>query len=673
MPVEMVKITMGADAESAFKHYIRNKIDWLKQCHQNFHQTHLPRWRKMYDAVPREVHKSFPWPNASNLVVPIVAIHTDTLHARVMAAVFRTIPLWICRTVGEHDGIEPLREAQEQFLNYVGMERGQLDLYRVYNQFYKEAIKIGTSVIKCPWTKVVETQILGSVLGDIEAQDIVRKEGPIPGKIPIEDFFIPPQAVHEDDADFIAHRIRMTREDLEQRKFLGLYENVDKVLAVPTRASPSTTQQQKEDRAPVKTAQGFGWAEWDIWECHLQYHVRTAGFGFQGGSISEGFVRVIATYHYETGTLLRAVYNFYPDNSHPFVASRLTLRDDAFYGKGFAESLENMQEEASTIHNQRIDNASMANMRFFTIRNNPKMNDSWRLYPGAMLPVTQQEDIKERQLGDVYPSTFEGEKATMDIAERTSGVSPPMQGYGAGVMQGKRGVYTALGTMSMMQEGNRRTDLAISDLRYPHVSLGRKVRAMYAAFGIPQQLIEVFGNSGQYLKQAFTLEALKKLEIPITSATASINREVERQNLLMLTNQLGTFYQQMSQLMVAINNPMVPPQVKDYLTQVATCATNLETRLMKAFDYDDISRYVPRANTLAPNAPPPGTPQVLQQPSGPGMGPGGVQPPPPLGLDQGQPFMQGYSGGVPGSGDMLGIGPGNGAGGSNTGTPPQLG
>ena len=664
---------MGPEAESAFKYYLRNKIDWLKQCHQNFHQTHLPRWRKMYDAIPREVHKSFPWPNASNLVVPIVAIHTDTLHARIMAAVFRTIPLWICRTVGEHDGIEPLREAQEQFLNHVGMERDHLDLYRVYNQFYKEAIKIGTSVIKCPWTKIVESQVLGTSFGDVEAKDIIRKEGPIPGKIPIEDFFIAPQSVHEDDADFIAHRIRMTREDLEQRKFLGLYENVDKVLAVPTRMSPSTTQQSKEERGPVRTAQGFGWAEWDIWECHFQYHVRTAGFGFQGGSIDAGFVRVIATYHYETSTLLRAVYNFYPNNTHPFIASRLILRDDAFYGKGFAEGLENMQEEASTIHNQRIDNASMANMRFFTIRNNPKMNDSWRLYPGAMLPVTQQEDIQERQLGDVYPSTFEGEKATLDLSERWSGVSPPMQGYGAGVMQGKRGVYTALGTMSMMQEGNRRTDLAISDMRYPHVNLGRKVRAMYAQWGVPQQLIEVFGKSGPYLKQAFTLEALKKLEIPITSATASINREVERQNLLMLTNQLGTFYQQMAQLMVAINNPMVPPQVKAYLEQVATCATNLETRLMKAFDYDDISRYVPRANTLAPGAPPPGAPQVLQQPSGAGMGPAGGGTPPAMGLDQGQPFYQNYVGGLPGSGDMLGIGPNNGPGGSNTGTPPQLG
>lgn len=656
MPVEMVKITMGAEAESAFKYYLRNKLDWLKQCHQQFHQTYLPRWRKMYDATPREVTKTFPWPNASNLVVPIVAIHADTLHARVMAAVFKTIPLWICRSVGEHDGIEPLREAQEQFLNFVGYDRAHLDLYRVYNQFYKEAIKLGTSVIKTPWTKIVEMQIQRAG-GFTESQmtPIITKDGPVPGKIPLEDFFVAPQTTHEDEADFIAHRIRMSKEDLEQRRFLGIYENVEKVLASPTRMSPTTTQQQKEDRAPVKTAQGFGWAEWDIWECHFKYHVRSAGWGYDGRALQSGFYRVIATYHYETGTLLRAVYNFYPDNSHPFVAARLILREDAFYGKGFAEALENMQEEASTIHNQRIDNASMANMRFFTIRNNPKMNDSWRLYPGAMVPVTQQEDIQERQLGDVYPSTFEGEKATMDIAERTSGVSPPMQGYGAGVMQGKRGVYTALGTMSMMQEGNRRTDLAISDLRYPHVSLGRKVRAMYAQFGLPEQVVQIFGAMGETLRQAFTLEQMKKLEIPITSATASINREVERQNLLMLTNQLGTFYQQQSQLIVALNNPQIAgTPMQAYLQQIHVCATNLQNKLMKAFDYDDISRYVPRVS--AGTVPPP-NPQVPQQSSGAGVGPGSSPPPPGVGLGEGQPFYQSYSGGVPGSGDMLGIGP----------------
>jgi hypothetical protein len=665
---EMSKITMGPEAEQALKKYMRNKLDWLKACHKDFHENHLPRWRKFYDAIPRERYKSFPWPMASNLVVPVVAIHTDTLHARVMAAVFRTIPLWVCQTVGEHDGIEELRQAQETFMNYVGIEPRQLDLYRVYNEFYKETIKIGTSVLKAPWTKRVESQIAASgPYTDIELQNIVVQEGPRPEKLAIEDFMVAPQTKQEDQADFISHRIRMTREDLEQRKFIGIYGEsaVEMVLAHPTRTSPSTVQQQKEERQGLpKTAQGYGYEEWDIYECHFLYHVRTGGFGYAVQDAEEaakqkatpaGFYRVIVTYHYETDTILRAVYNFYPENMHPFIAGRLILRDDAFYAKGFAEGLEMMQEEASTIHNQGLDNATMANMRFFTIRNNPKLNDSLRIYPGAMIPVSSQDDLKERQLGDIYPSNFQAQAGTMDIAERWTGISPPMQGYGAGVMQGKRGVYTALGTMSMLQEGNRRSDLAISDLRYPHILLGRKVRAMYAKWGVPASVVEAFGKLGPALQQSMTLEATKKLDILISSATASINREVERQNLLMLTNQLGTFYQQMSQVVVAMLNPQINPAQRDYITQVMECATNLENRLMKAFEYDDISRYVPKTATAVAAAqalnqpqpaPPPGAPGANPQVSA-GPGGGGIpgsSPGTPAGMggNPRQPFYQSF-------------------------------
>jgi hypothetical protein len=152
-----------------------------------------------------------------------------------------------------------------------------------------------------------------------------------------------------------------------------------------------------------------------------------------------------------------------------------------------------------------------------------------------------------------------------------------------------------------------------------------------------------------------TLEATKKLDILIHSATASINREVERQNLLMLTNQLGTFYQQMSQVVVAMLNPQINPAQRDYITQVMECATNLENRLMKAFEYDDISRYVPKTATAVAAAqalnqpqpaPPPGAPGANPQVSA-GPGGGGIpgsSPGTPAGMggNPRQPFYQSF-------------------------------
>src|SRR4029077_19150754 len=115
--------------------------DGLKE----LHEVKLPNWRKRYEAVPFERSRTFPFENASNIVIPIVAIHTDTLLARIMAGVFKLRPMWPINVVGEYpQDMEPLRGGLEDFLQYMALEQEQWDLYRVYREWWAEAIKYGT-------------------------------------------------------------------------------------------------------------------------------------------------------------------------------------------------------------------------------------------------------------------------------------------------------------------------------------------------------------------------------------------------------------------------------------------------------------------------------------------------------------------------------------------------
>src|SRR5262249_5592368 len=132
-----------------------------------------------------------------------------------------------------------------------------------------------------------------------EAKDFISEtmyEGPRPEKLPFDAFGIPAAAKTIEAADIKYHRKVMLRYELEERKFLELYDRdaVDLVLAQPDRHAPIEAQQEKEKQAGVRTVSSFGHAEWDVYECFVKWRYDQDKFAPQ----------MIATYHLKSDTLL---------------------------------------------------------------------------------------------------------------------------------------------------------------------------------------------------------------------------------------------------------------------------------------------------------------------------------------------------------------------------------
>lgn len=611
--VTVVKITLSTDAEAAMKAHLKTRIQALRSGLKSLFEDKLPRWRKIYEAVPREAMRSFPFENASNIVIPIVAIHKDTLKARVMSAIFKTRPLWYFKVLGNHEGKgEPMRAGLEDFMQYVGFEPSELDLYRVESEWLDDIIGYGTGTIKIPYERQVEQVMVpaGDGLGAYATSSTTREissEGPRPEKIQFEDFWMSPTAKTMELSDIKIHRRRLMKHELQERAFLKLYDpgKVNGIINSPDRTGPSSTIQQQQETAGTKTPQGFATAEWDIYECWFLYRVNGK------------FFRCIASYHDSTDTLLRAVYNFYPENDEAFVTARLYTRDGVSYGYGFCEALSDFQEEISEQHNQRRDAMTIGNSKMFRADPDSKLHEGYKIFPSALLPA-QKDELEAISFGEPSIFTIEDEKLSLDLAERRSGVSPPQQGYGAGVNQGKRGVYTAMGTLSLLQEGNGRTDLNISDIRYAHTKLGRKIIRQYAWFGVRPGLVELFGKQAQDIKGG--LEAIKQgtIGLPVAAVTASINREVEKQNDLMLTNVMNRHYGMISQMLQAVNNPALPPAIIEYTKKAIEAADTLMKSVLRHFGYDEVDRLVPEVQIEQPQQNP-GAPQLnpaMVQPGG---------------------------------------------------------
>lgn len=603
--MEPIPVKLSSGVEEQLSKELKPRLRALKQGLKPLFETNLPRWRRVYEAQPAEKTRDFPFQNASNLVVPLAAIHCDTLKARVMSAVWKTRPIWLCNIIGYFDGqADEVRDAWQEYLLHNAFEPTELDLYNVESQWIGEIIRYGTSTIKIPYESIYEDYMLpaGDGSGRYEPMREKTYMGPRPKKLAFEDFFAEPSANCLEESSLVAHRIRYQKHELLERRFSQFFKanKVDRILSSPDRTSPDYVQQQRESDANARTTSHEGYAEWDVYECWFSWRAPNASRA----------PRIIVWFHYSTGTILNAVYDQYTPilKSLPFVVGRLLYRDDSLHGYGLCETLEMIQEEVSVMHNQRRDNVLVANTKVWRVDPDSKLHQGYQIYPSAMLPAIAGE-IEPLQHGEVSAITIEEERLSIDLAERRSGVSPPMQGMGAGANT-KRGVYSAMGTLSLLQEGNSRTDLTISDIRYGHTKIGRIVSKLYAHLGIDESKLLQFGRMGEAIKVAAELIRKDRMALPVSSATASVNKEIEKQNDLMLTQVMARHYSMVTQLLQQASMSVLPQQIKDYSIKVIEASERLMKQVLRHFDHDDVDALVPKA--LAQNGPqgvPKGGPQ----------------------------------------------------------------
>jgi len=622
---ELIETSFGADTDAAIEKWVYETLTSLKNSHQDLHTSKIPRWRDWYDGKPANEKKNSPWPNAANLVVQVIGESVDNIVARVLGFIFPLAPLWKFQyfaKVDDPDAAELKRRTLEDFMDTIGYDTGELDLYRVYGQWFTDCAKLGTAFVKVLPEKRIEAQIVGYTDRKLEFKDKTIYDGFKAVKLRHEDVLMEPGAQTVGESRMVAHRRIMSRYDLELRASMGWYEKdkIEKILESSDRTGPDYTQQKEEMKEGVtQTMSGDAMAQWDIWECYFPW--------FKGGHV----FRLIYSYHLRTRTVLRSVFNFVPDNETPIVRTKLAYSNDLAYGKGYAQMLGAYQEEISTVHNQRIDNATAANARMFRISAQARNLDSQiEIAPGSAL-VGNKDDIEALQLADVYPSTFQNEEVTLSHVRNRAGISPAVSGSGTGTASKSKGVYSSQGTIAMMEAGNSRTDLATADFRHAHQKLGSLLTAFYGKFGVGAKA-DMFGLDKTALAEALKEFKENRLRIPIRASNASLNREASKQNAMILSGVLQRGYTAVGQMMQAIGNPTVPPDVKKYLQDVIRAMNQFNKRMLKDFGYDQPDEFVPDPEMQDASQAVHQLPQPVPQP---GAGQGPVQPPGMGGVPQG--------------------------------------
>lgn len=549
------ELKVKEDALSAFSSWLNVEvIDALSS------RNSLERmWRdclRRYEGVPRNPVRNTPVINAPNIEVTLGAIAADAVYAQASELVWTTSPLVTVRAGNNNPVTVDEAQALQDFINRVATS--ELNLREAYDDATLDDVQLGTGVYYIPWVQVKKKTRLARIID----------QGPRVYAIPCEDFVVPGGShASIDGARWVGVRFWLTETDLHDRAMLSDWD----ISHVNPAAAVDWVRSRRERLGHESESVQRTGNIYEIWDIYCTYDI-------DGDGDAED---LLVTWDRGSQTILKVGYN--PFDHRPFSVMRYQRRAHMFYGLGVLEMLGPYQEEVTELHNHRTLNSMLANTRMWKGKEGV-VQENMRILPGKIILLDDPTSLQGEQLGEIYPSAAEAEVITVTLAERRVGVSNPGQ-----VLGNRTPGITAL---SMLQQSNRRFTHSFDSIR--NGTAGAVVQALYryqerllaGDSETADHIIRVMGaQPGQLVIQTLRKADFdNNIEIELTAASGSTNRDADRQNAVMLINILAQYYQRTIELVMLAAQPTTPPVVKEVAGKIAKAVGEVVERTIRTFD-----------------------------------------------------------------------------------------
>lgn len=592
-------------------------------------EDHLTAWKA---AIPT-TEKEFPWPGASNIVFPLIDMHSTPVYADLMQTLHAPEDYWTptARKPAGVDVVTPLRE----FLSAI--DRTFLNMRQVNGRAFIDNNILGTAIYKTHFRFDKRLVRDYNEQGVIERR-VVQKYQPVIDHIPLQHFYIPPDAWNIDPdapvggARWVAQKFYLTKE-----QFLAKAKSEGPILPdfdpkEVERVKMHEIDQQDPIDAKIRKNDNYE----PFQNKRIELYEIWVRFDADGDGSEEDLVII---WHQGTSAILRATYSPYLHGKRPFHKT-VYLPGPGFYGMGLAEQDEWSQLVLSKLLNATVDNVVLANTRMYWAPQGSNVQPGEVVHPGKVWLLPPGESMGEVRLGEVYPSIFNLISMFMQYGEMRSGVNELRQGNVSGLPS--RTPATTI--LSILREGNKRFDMILSGIREVHGEMGLQVLQLIA---------QDYKENGSFWT-AFCIESLgeedclrllpifdgpiRRLEaewgVSVTATSGMVNKEVEKQAFVGLVQLMTQIYGQLIQ--TAMLMQQLSPDSIAYQTAEASYASGVEMmkRLLERFDVQNPSDYAPNLAALV------STMQAQQQGVNPAMTSMMAEPQP-----QGQGFNPALGGG----------------------------
>lgn len=552
--------------------FVRDEIAQAKAERSDFERK-LARWKLVYDAPMPEGPKTFPFFGASNLTLPVVKEAVNTLVAQLVQATLTSRPFWILQDLAPE--WEPFVDDIQKFLDIAGERDLKLDEKAI--PWIIEAAKYGTSVMEVgndvKLRKYYRETSDGTGVYPIKR---ILHDGPALYNMSLEDFFIRFGDSSIQDSRWCGKRLRLNGRQLLEEKAKGRFFDIKGLVDEKTGTTiisgsqvedPKEVQEEIEDTEPTVRQQHVVFEIWLSWMLPGD----------------DEMTEIVVYYSEELDKIIGAQFHPYWHGLRPFVKLTYFPVENRFYGQGLCEMLEQIQEAISARFNQRSDNITLSSLKIFLKRKGVRgFQPGDPLYSGKIVEVLDvHNDIREMQIGEIYPSTVNEELMLREYGERLSGLSEATTGSASPVTR-----TTASAQIALLQEQAKRIDLTVRSIRKGLNQVGGLTIDLYFQYGLNGKGLAWMGEKGSIVEAVFRLPA-RVVEIGLavrtTVPTSVQNKQVKRENSIQMFNLLNQLYQQM----IPLAAQLAPEALTSVVKAMVKSSQQFMGDVLETFDASD--------------------------------------------------------------------------------------
>lgn len=522
-------------------------------------------WRevlKMYEGVPKLETRDVPIENAPNIEVTIGAMAADTIYAQSIDLMFNTSPLVTVRPKPNFkDDKLTVQKAKDTqvFVNHLATSP-EVDLRNAVETSVLDDVQLGTGLLYVPWVEKTKKTRTAKILS----------RGPRIRAMAPEDVIVPGG----------------TRQCMDEMSLLALcfYPTTQELADLARTNSWDLTHFQpmgatgwvRSRREILGKHQEGVMRKGQIFDLHLVF----CYFDIDG----DGYDEDLMVIYNHTGRAI-AAYSYNSMDRRPTEIMVYQRRAHMFYGMGVLEMMQPFEEKLSDVHNYSTLNLLLANSRVWA--GDGSAPENLQIWPGKVITgLSNSDSLKPLGMADVYNSIWQEQIIIMQLANKRVGINDAVS------PQGVPSRTPGMTTISMLQQVNRRFTPAYDSMRicvanalsqclyrYQERILAGDRQAMESIFAV------VGYEAGMNIVDMLQNESFdEQVDIELTAASASTNRESDRQNAIMLTNMLAQYYQRTLELMAIASSPETPEAVRSVATKIASAASEIIDRTVRTFD-----------------------------------------------------------------------------------------
>jgi len=568
------KIKFKGDQKEKLRNYLRKELDitegersrLLDKCKAWVQQANSRRQRK--DAKTRD----------SQIDMPLTRQRMMQNSARLLNPIFQQDVLFIAKP--RNPSVEDMARAVERMTDYIS---DGIDYQTICDEWVEQFQTFPFGVIKTPFIQEVERTKRWLEITDIDEynqrkldgqkvtlrrlkdgtekyflevdEEIPVRVGAFPEVVPFEDFIVPMSACDVRTADWVIHRIWMTKPMIKSRIRAGVYDRRDDDSDVLDALGEPCAERERllrlGDKRDKQMDLDDNAKQYEICEAYLKWAVNE----------NEEPIEIIVTFEKSSMVILRAVYNFYHSYQRPFVTHEYKKVQGSIFGVPLTYILEPLHVALSASVNQRLDAASKSNEVVLCAP--PGSFDRMReidrdTIRAMMIEMDNPEELQKFELTQPFTQLPELEARLEKEADKLASLSD----YSFGQEQIDR--PTATGQVQIIEESKQPQYMMLERFRKSLAEVCKHVLARYRQFypeGLEFYNMQENPEGVQMVQEFFKWpsQAIEKDVIIETKvSSASMSKSLRKQEMVALMDKLNQYYQQLMQLAMAATDPMNP-------------------------------------------------------------------------------------------------------------------